>query len=89
MKVGETSAINHNSTQLVNTQNVKVEFHVRVKLWERRNSFFMNEFHIFPNTLKTREIFCISLKEDTWDWDGSTIVQPKGMVVRACAVSRN
>ena len=60
MKVSETSAINHNSTQLLYMKDVKVVFHLRVKIWERRNNFFINKFHIFTNTLKTREIFCIS-----------------------------
>lgn len=65
MKVGEASAVSHNSTQLLNMQDVKVVFRMRVKTRERRNNFFMNKFHVFPNTLKTREIFCISLKEGT------------------------
>lgn len=57
VKVGETTAINHNSTQLLCIQDVKVVAHVRIKIGARRNNFFMNEFHVFPNTLKTREIF--------------------------------
>lgn len=67
VKVSETSAINHNSTQLLYVQDVKVVVYVRIKIWVTRNKFFMNEFNVFPNTLKTREIFCISLKEDTCD----------------------
>lgn len=75
VKVGETSAIIHNSTQLLYLQDVKVIVHMGIKIWVRRNKFFINDSHVFPNTLKKIAIFCISLKEDTWDWDGSTIVQ--------------
>lgn len=51
MKMSETSAINHNSAQVINMQYVKVVFHIRGEMWEKINYFFTSKFRVFPNML--------------------------------------